>query len=466
MSIISLYESILNYSGLKSDRDGMISTSNIYTDDTDPVTIDGRRLILPTPENLRIVDYQNVIKFHPLSENILRGESEVIAKLTECINIRLNYTIGIIATRLLEIIANPELHKTLTPDQTNLVIMIPEMDKTAVENFMKILLHGVKGEGTTFFMNLFLKRGGMIDGKKYFRSGYITFKLYHTLSSLDDSNECRVAGVNIRRKDVNIFKSILEFIIPNIATPTYYSYGSMSDVAPYLDALMNTSIRLASQLNDVIDIFRDHIPEADDLMFDANWVDQFKDLNDLVPEIRRIPPQDGNEGRARINEPTQSVPVPTSAMAPQPALPVPQMQQPVQQVQQAMPLPASVPSAQVAVTENGADIASLEAQARQRNMAMYQQPMMQQMPAYMQQAPQMPMQQGMMPQQMMPQMPMQSMYQPPMMQQPMQNAGWAVNSMVGAQMPMQQNMMPGNRVPGFAMPDQPMYYQQPYGYGR
>ncbi len=160
----------------------------------------------------------------------------------------------------------------------------------------------------------------------------------------------------------------------------------MSDVAPYLDALMNTSIRLASQLNDVIDIFRDHIPEADDLMFDANWVDQFKDLNDLVPEIRRIPPQEGNEGRARINEPTQTAPAPTPAMAPQAALPVPQMQQPMQQApQQVMPLPTSVPSTQITMTENGADIASLEAQARQRNMAMYQQPMMQQMPAYMQQ---------------------------------------------------------------------------------
>ena len=49
-----------------------------------PFTIGGKRVVLPTKENLRTPE-DNTIVFHPLSENITRSESEVLKAMRDTI---------------------------------------------------------------------------------------------------------------------------------------------------------------------------------------------------------------------------------------------------------------------------------------------------------------------------------------------------------------------------------------------
>ncbi len=311
MKLIALYRSILAYAGLTSDENGYISTN--VGGSRSPATIHGERLVLPLPETLKSYS-SDVVFFHPLAENTLRGESEVISKLLYIINVRLNHTFGIIAQSLLNLIASPELHKGLSPDQTEVLIAVQDVDKQAVTNFTSIMLNGFKESPDGFFSNIYLRRGISINGKKFARAGMTIFKFYDLLCK-----ETTIVGVKLRQKDIAIFKALCEYILPGIGGSSVnasikshagdvqsashnYDFGSNSMVAPYLEALLRASALQASRFNDILTMFADYIDMAEDLVFDAEWLDAFEDLEDLLPEIRRIPMQKGNEGSAKVSD--------------------------------------------------------------------------------------------------------------------------------------------------------------------
>lgn len=289
MNIVDLYSSILSYAGLEANKEGYVSIIKYRNEDKEllPLYIENKRLVLPTQEQLRAFDGNNQIVFHPLMENIIRGESKVITKLKESIDIRINMVLGIVVQNLLQILASPAQHASLNPDQAELLTVINDCDEKTVIEFTKIMLSVFKQSNKRFF-SVYLKRGGSIDNTKYSRLGIVLFPLYQEL--LDDN----VALSRI--KDKKAFKAIFEFVLPNIAKDNAYSYGSDSRVAPFLDALLKSTANVASRLNDIIDLYKDYIENYDQLIFNSDWFESFMNLDSLLPEIRRIPMLDGNIG--------------------------------------------------------------------------------------------------------------------------------------------------------------------------
>jgi hypothetical protein len=119
-------------------------------------------------------------------------------------------------------------------------------------------------------------------------------------------------------------------------------------VAPYLDALMKTSMALASRFNDILTQYADYIDDGEKLMFDSDWVDTFTDLGVMKAEIRKVPMQAGNEGSESVEErstpgfrpeivrpqlpvPQTTVPAPAPTTQYSPPTPMFQQQQPAQQ---------------------------------------------------------------------------------------------------------------------------------------
>lgn len=355
--IISLYNSILRYSGMESDEKGYISVQ--IGEHRDPVTIDGKRLVLPTDNQLKMFVPDEKMIFHPLSENILRGESQVLLKLKQSINLRLNYVIGGVAQGLLNIVASPALHSKLSADQSDLIIAIKEADEKTLTTFTSLLLNGAKTKAEKLYTNIYLKRGGTVGDKRYSRVGVVSFPFYNEL--MNDSID------KIRVKDKETFRQLFEFMFPDIGVPEAYNYGTQTQVAPFLDALMMSSLKVASKLNDIVEMYKDFIDNPDVLRFDDEWIEMFRDLESLTPDIRRIPVQQGNDGsisvaeqreeqQASVQQQTQYQPQPAQPQAmpvPQPA-PVYQPQAPVYQ-QQAPQAPA------VKKTTNGLDWKSVAA---------------------------------------------------------------------------------------------------------
>ena len=353
LDLTQLYKSILRFSGLDADSDGYISV--MIDDRREPAVMNGARLVLPLEQHLRNNNAKEKIVFHPLSENILRGESDVIIKLREVINVRLNFTFGIIAQSLLSLIASPELHKGLNPDQTELLIAVKDVDETTVKNFTSLMVEGIKNQASKVFLNIYLKRGGSIGTKRYSRVGIYSFNMYEEF--LKDSNE--IFGVKLRVKDKEAFKQIYQYILPMLVEDTTaYNRGSESELAPFLDCLMKTSISVASRFNDIFDKFGEYIDQSSKLVFDADWVETFDNLSIMIPDVRRVPVQAGNEGGMVVSTQEQqrpSLPVPPPPAQMQPAPPqqygyTPPYQQPMQQPQ----LPA------VRHTDRGLDWRSMQ----------------------------------------------------------------------------------------------------------
>ena len=284
MNLFDFYKLILKYLGTEPDEHGYIST--VLEETRKPVTIDGNPLVLPTHENLRLSS-DEVVLFHPLSENILRGESEVIHKMKMIMNIKINYTIGIVAQSLLNLVASPALHGSLSPEQTELLVAVTDADDKTITDFIQLMVNGIKNKPDRIFTNIYLKRGGAIGNDKFGKVGVVTFPLYEELKNVKESK--------LRVKDKERVIKLLEFMFPDISKPDAYSFGSNSKVAPYLDALMRTGANITSRLNDLIYMFEDHIEKHDVLLFDDKYLDYFDDLAAFNSDVRRIPILSGTE---------------------------------------------------------------------------------------------------------------------------------------------------------------------------
>lgn len=306
--LLKIYTDVLAFAGMKVDDNARVYTR--VNDEKQYVMIGGLPIVLPTEAHLRTANIKEKLIFHPLSENILKqGEPEIVQKLRKFINIRLNSTFGIIAQSLLVLAASEKLHPQLTPDQTELMITLKHADNTMVKHWSEIMVKTFSQKKS--FVDIYVRYGGTFKEQRYFRIGVTSFPVYEELKP----EKGPLFGVHVRNKDRETLRELYRFILPGIDLPEQYSFGSNSNTAPYLDALMHSAMNVASRFNAIIDQYQDYIitescgMTLDQLKFSADWVDAFEDLDVLLPAIRRIPAQ----------LVTEEVPAVAAAPAPAPA---------------------------------------------------------------------------------------------------------------------------------------------------
>lgn len=297
MDIITLYKHILSDAGLSVDGKGLVSIDNSrfgVSEEKTPILVNGNRLVLPTYEMLSEGGADKTF-FHPLHENLLRGESTVITKLRGLLSTRLDFTIGILVQHLLDICASVNKHKYLNPDQAQVLSIAPNCDELTCKNFASILVKTFESENK--FISFYLKRAGVVKGVKYARAGIISFPIFEEIAK--QSGE--VLGVKLRKKDYESIINVFKYILKDIDKPENYNRGSDSDIAPFMDALMKTFLAVSSELNDILVCYKDFDKEANlqALEFNPEWQEAFVDLSAMSKEIKRIPPQPGNEGESR-----------------------------------------------------------------------------------------------------------------------------------------------------------------------
>ena len=303
MELIPLYKSILQYAGCQADEEGYVSLS--IAGENTPALVKGARLVLPTREHLKTFQPGEKVIFHPLSENVLRGESEIIADLKQRINIRTNMILGALTISLLQLVADSDKHKLLDPEQSELLIALGAVEEKSVINLTSIVTAASKKNMTAVFTNIYLKKGGSVNGHRFARAGITTFPFWNELT--EDKKD--IFGVGIRlTKDKPIYTNLMKFIFPEIETPEAYNYGSASNTAPYLDALMKTSLKINARLAYLCELYKPFINGLtdEDLVFDSEWVEAFDNLDALQAEIRKVPMQAGNEGSAKVEQPNQA----------------------------------------------------------------------------------------------------------------------------------------------------------------
>jgi len=294
--ILKTYKSIVEYCGLSVDEDGYI---HIDISEEKPMwKVNGKMVVLPTNTHLRNYNPANEI-FHPLSENILeRGDSAVIKKLKSTINIVLNQRIGVVAQNLLNILVSPEYHKRLDSTQSDILSISSNADHKTLEFFISHMVSSMK-KNPNVFVDIYIKRSGVINGKRVSRLSVVDFTFYKNIDNL----KCR-------KKDKATYKALFELMFPGIDVDGEYNYGGICRVAPTLEATFNGSMLIASKINDLLYKYMDFIDDGDKLIFNGDWVEVFSDLESIVGEIRKLPSHTSAEPTPIQTQPVVAEPTP------------------------------------------------------------------------------------------------------------------------------------------------------------
>lgn len=297
MDLLEFYQALLKTAGMTVVDEDYVSLQ--AGKDKIPAMINDKRLVLPTKRQLRSLDFENQVVFHPMSENIMHGESEVLAYYRECLNSRLNLVFNMLMLELTQIAASPSQHATLDPDQAEYLSRVKEADEETFTRVAK-LANAIDGtDPRRSIVWIFLKRSGaIVDGRRYSRGSVVNFPLYEEIVRVEkgtDKNRA-VYGVSMRVKDLHVLKALLEYMMPNINRPETLVYGTDATTAPFLESLLQAVKRVAGPLNDLVALFGDQLTNAEKLQFENSWVEVADNLGVLREQANAIPMQAGNEG--------------------------------------------------------------------------------------------------------------------------------------------------------------------------
>jgi hypothetical protein len=286
IDLVKVYREILHSLNVVDDADGLCSVK--VGDQLFPISIKDKRLVLPTPEVLRNGDWRSLVAFHPMAENVMRGESPVIGKLRSLIGMRLSHTLIQLLHGLVEITSNASSHSKLPPKLADLLSTMPDADAKTAAALEKIL-ESTEARAPEKFISIYLKRPGTLHGEKFSRLAVVTFPFAEEFEDAEPT----VFGVKLRKKDYEGLEKLFHFIVPGCDTYEKYSAGSNSMYAPVFDALLRAYVNVAEQLNSVTKAYSKHLVDAKSLLIDLSWAAEMSDIKiyrDLIPTL------DGNDG--------------------------------------------------------------------------------------------------------------------------------------------------------------------------
>ena len=356
MKLIDIYKSILSTAGYVVDAEGYVSVNNeLFTGEANqPAIIDGKRLVLPTDEHLRNPSDSKIV-FHPMKEQAIHGESKVFTNLREAISTRLSFTYAIIINGLIALGQDSAKHKQLTPDQADFLSAVRDITSDTDVVFTELFTRASKEIGGNCFVNIFMKKNGIVNDINYVRVGVVMFPFYEELIKEQD----KYFGYTIKsKKDRQTIIRLLEYVMPGISKTGDYNVGNNSKVAPYMGALLGCTQNLVEMLNHHLNLYNTFLdPNYKSMIIDSSWVGAIENEAALVNQIGLIPMQAGNEGTPHLGSQQPSVPTRASigAAIHPPVQAVQPVQQPVMAVQQApQPVPVHIPQMQVGMPQQQA----------------------------------------------------------------------------------------------------------------
>lgn len=261
-----------------------------------PVTVSDMMLVMPYPNLLAKGEFDNVIAFHPLSENIVRGESPVLRRLRRLINLRVTTSALALLNTMIAIASTPALQESMDIADTKFLDVLKDADEKTV-TLASSVNRKLNDTGDNCFMRTYLKRGGTYKGKKYSRVAVVTFPIMAEANN-DDG---KIFGVKMSKAQKRTILAGIEYILPGCSAETDnpYSYGSDSSVAPFFDSLMNSFLLMAKAINKAAKPLQKYVDDIDAILIPTDWKGMLKELDKLSLEI---PPLAGNEGIASTEQ--------------------------------------------------------------------------------------------------------------------------------------------------------------------
>lgn len=297
-----VYPALLDLIGMQVTSDGFIR-AEIAPGDFIQATLKGKMLVIPTYAQLTSADVENKEPFHPFYENQLEGESPQAAQYRHQLIAITNRKIGALAIDLLTLAGDEARHPQLRPDQQEFLKLVPLVEKRTIDDFKKIFeLVKKPNQLQHTFYTIHTTKAMEVNGKSYQMAAKVSFPFYEEITEMIESNASAAAakrtktkkdkevwGVELRGKDREIYKGLMEILIPEADQPLKHAYGSNSNIAARIDALLHSFMKIAGHLNGICDLFTGVIKDIETMKFNSDWVEGINSLESLWTQIREIP---------------------------------------------------------------------------------------------------------------------------------------------------------------------------------
>jgi hypothetical protein len=284
LNLVKLYKAILESLFVQANETGLLSWT--MGDQSKPLMVGDRRLTLPIDEQLGRPN-PAIILFHPLSESSTRGESKVLQKMMALVRLRLVSSLSELLQDVTNLCADEDRNRKLSPEASVALTCLPSADEKTVDAMDRILEVCATDPGK--LVKIYLKRGGIYHGKKMSRVAVVSFPIYDEFERDDRT----IFGVKLRKNDYIGFKKLLEYLLPKIDENEGYNAGSNSMEAPYLDSLVQAYLKVARDLNRIVDVHRKHLRDAELAEIDISWEEDARDWSYYRDEI---PPLEDSMG--------------------------------------------------------------------------------------------------------------------------------------------------------------------------
>ncbi len=305
--LLEVYEGILNLAGLKVTPEGFVSLLSVGENTADqerPFIISGKRLVLPTVENLRNPSPKTMV-FHPLRENVMRGESVVLREYRRVLAVRVNLALYDLMSDLVTLAMTPSKHKDLTPSQSEILSILKEANKGTREALDKIInavqAEDEKTRGTEVMksaIRVYVKQSGKKNDQAFTRLGVVSFPIFNDLKAGKDPY-----GVSMAKKHRELLIELFRYIFPDINGENHYGFGSNSDVAPAFEAMFRSFLNIYQRIASVITAFEGSGAVENSMSISMAEFNNIADLNlvDLDRDAQTVPMQAGNEGSLSVD---------------------------------------------------------------------------------------------------------------------------------------------------------------------
>ena len=326
------YRALLNSIGVMIDDKNSSTLMYGYGEDGayEPIRIDGKVVILPTRSNLKQEPdfWEGKVSFHPIVEQSFRDESKVFRTLQSLLNWKLINTLAYVAKNLAILASHPKIPKEFNPVQHVLLDALKNADGKTVKQLTEVIDASFIGDKSKRLISTAIKQGGRYKNKQYSAVLITLFSLYNNVNYDNKS----IFGVKIKRSmDLEQIASLFKFILPHseIEGGEEYNFGSNSNTAPRLDAMLQGYIKVAERLNALMHIYGEFIEGIEDEIIDTQWSDYLSQLDELKHNIPILednfgdindsaPDDEGDSGKKistalNINEPNSADDVPQKA---------------------------------------------------------------------------------------------------------------------------------------------------------
>lgn len=299
------YENLLLDIGIVDvNKDGLLSYMRGENDSVN-LTLEGKRLALPTRDNLKSGG-DNLIMFHPASEQLMSGPSPVLDALREYIMLRLSNTSQAIVGAAMAIAEDPKLQKKVKGAGNELMRPLTTVDDKLKDTLDKVFDNTGMGPENRIY-NIFLQASGSKENPR----GLRTSKVSHPI--MDDAfndDPTTFFGVKMPRKtrDKPAIVGVLSVLLDITETEGQIKeYTSTVRQAPYFHSLLTAFMEIAQHQNRYLKSLKSAQPALKDLEYNLGWKDEFEDFENFVKLVGHSAPLlPGNAGKKLVEDDDES----------------------------------------------------------------------------------------------------------------------------------------------------------------